>query len=178
MQRRVAFFRSERRFRMLPVPIISRRMILMSRKLLATPSGLNLARPPVSAMPTGPSRFRRTGTNRQPTRLKVARSRPIRCASPRPARPRSQRLKQRRAAGNRPFTILRRRELRRGSGQQRSRDEATACQLVPRVPGVPRFTTASSSSRVGRSARSRGRRDGDRSVAGDGAHTPYLSGRS
>jgi hypothetical protein len=63
-------------------------------------------------------------------------------------------------------------------GQERSRDEATACQLVPRVPGVPRFTTASSSSRVGRSARSRGRGDGDRPAAGDGAHTPYLSGRS
>jgi hypothetical protein len=182
LARRVAFFRSERRFRMLPAPIISRKMFLMSRKLLATPSGLNLARPPVSAMPTGPSRFRRTGTNRQPTQLEVARSRPIRCASPRPARPRSrsrsQRLKQRRAAGNRPFTILRRRGLRRGSGEQRSRDEATACQLVPRVPGVPRIhdrLEQFARRQVSEVTRSQGWRQVGR---GDGAHTPYLSGRS
>jgi hypothetical protein len=70
---------------MLPAPMVSRRMILMSRKLLAPRSGLNLARPPVSAMPTGPFLVLRTGTNRPPTRLNVARSRLIRRQStPRP----------------------------------------------------------------------------------------------
>jgi hypothetical protein len=81
-------------------------------------------------------------SNRDESSANAARSRSLASHKVRqstPSRPRSQRLKQRRAAGNRPSTILRRRDLRPGSGQQRSRDEATACQLVPRVPGVPRF---------------------------------------